>query len=176
MVGTDQRTDRRVELVSWPAEAERRAELAARDVPRLLLVAEGVAPPRVERDEDWIRMPADERDVWTRLRRLSVLHERRRSRPRLHPGAVLVLGCRDDRVPVSAADAALLRPLADRFGELVLWDELAAALAPAGPVSARALRSRVARLRSRVQPLALAIHTVRGRGVLLTGTTGDGAG
>lgn len=50
-------------MLRWPAAAARRDELAEDRLPRLLLVAEGVAPPRLDRDEDWIRVPADEREV-----------------------------------------------------------------------------------------------------------------
>jgi hypothetical protein len=167
----------RVELVRWPAEAVRRAELAAQGRPRLLLVEPGVAPPPVDRDEDWIRLPADERDVSARLRRLDVLDEQRRRRPRLAGDDVLV--CGDLRVVLAPGDAPLLGPLVERFGELVLWDQLAAVVGPAGaspePGSAPtgpaptgpALRARVRRLRSRLGPAGLVVHAVRGRGVLL---------
>jgi hypothetical protein len=163
-----------VELVQWPAEAERRAELAAHGLPRLLVVAPGVAPPpRIDREEDWIRLPADERDVWSRLRRLAVLHERRRRRPRLTDEVVLV--CGDRRVVVSPGDARLLGPLVEHFGELVLWDRLTADLSPTSASSRRARWARVARLRARIEPAGLVVHAVRGRGLLLDHVRPDGA-
>jgi len=73
-----------VELLRWPAEADRRQQLADRKVPRLLLVEAGVMPPPLDDDEDWICVPADERDIGARLRRLarSSSHEQERGRPR----------------------------------------------------------------------------------------------
>jgi hypothetical protein len=71
-------------LVPWPAGSQRRAELATRGVPRLLVVADGITPPPMGQGEDWIRASANERDAWARLRRLAARHERR-SDPRM-PG------------------------------------------------------------------------------------------
>jgi hypothetical protein len=60
-----------VELVSWPDEATRLADVRERRLPRLLLVAPDAAPPAVDDEiEDWIRLPADTRDVEVRARRL----------------------------------------------------------------------------------------------------------
>ena len=51
-----------VELVQWPSEEQRLAEIRRDDVPRLVLVPEGVAPPlTADVLEDWIRLPADRR-------------------------------------------------------------------------------------------------------------------
>jgi hypothetical protein len=68
---------------------------------------------------------------------------------------------------MAAADVAVLRPLVDRFGRLVRWEELGVTLGPDGAGAAKRARARVARLRRRLTPLGLAIHTVRGAGVLL---------
>jgi hypothetical protein len=69
-----------VALVPWPAEATRAETLALAARPRLLLVAADAAPPDV-RDvlEDWVRVPADERDVEVRARRLARIAIARRS-------------------------------------------------------------------------------------------------
>jgi hypothetical protein len=57
-----------VVLVRWPVEAMRRAQLADRQVPRLLLIEEETAPPQADDClEDWIRMPASDIDVGARL-------------------------------------------------------------------------------------------------------------
>jgi DNA-binding winged helix-turn-helix (wHTH) protein len=63
--------------------------------------------------------------------------------------------------------AQRLRPLVDRFGRLVTWDELYHHMWPGGPASGRSALSRVARLRSRLRPVGLTITTVRTRGVIL---------
>jgi hypothetical protein len=69
-----------VALVPWPSEAADAAELADAGRPRLLLVAREADPPDVSDElEDWIRVPADERDVEVRARRLARLAVGRRS-------------------------------------------------------------------------------------------------
>jgi hypothetical protein len=69
-----------VALVPWPSEAEVATELAEAGRPRLLLVVREADPPDVSDElEDWIRVPADERDVEVRARRLARLAGGRRS-------------------------------------------------------------------------------------------------
>jgi hypothetical protein len=57
----------RAALVRWPAEADRRAALAAAGVARLLVVDPGTPIPAVTDGEDWISSASDERDVAARL-------------------------------------------------------------------------------------------------------------
>ena len=61
-----------VALIHWPRDGAERERLAEAMLPRLLLVPDDVEPP-VAGDlmEDWIRLPADERDVATRLDNLA---------------------------------------------------------------------------------------------------------
>ena len=143
-------TTPRVELLRWPEDAARRDELAAMGVPRLLLLRDDVLPPTLADDEDWMFVPAAERDLWARLQRLA-----RRSAAR-------------DRLPaLSEGEGALLRPLIDHFGYLVTWDDLRHALWPDDPDPDRRVTSRVSRLRGRLAPVGLEIHSVRTRGVVL---------
>jgi len=145
--------------------------MAGRGVPRLLLVEPGTTPPAsIDVQEDWIRIPADERDLWARLQRLTLRHRALRDRPRLHDGGVLRYRERTLALPEGEAQVAELL-LAD-FGHLVLWDDLAAALWPDGDGSPRRATERVARLRRRLTGVGLAVHTIRGRGVVLD--HGDG--
>ncbi len=69
-----------VALVPWPEDDDALDVLAVTGRPRLLLVAAGAEPPEV-RDplEDWIRVPADDRDVEVRARRLARIATARRS-------------------------------------------------------------------------------------------------
>src|SRR5579871_5457039 len=61
-----------VVLVDWPAQADRVTALAQAGLPRLLLVAPDADPPAsVDSNEDWVRLPADERDVAARVLRLT---------------------------------------------------------------------------------------------------------
>src|SRR5689334_98686 len=59
---------RSAQLLRWPAEADRRGPA---DQPCLWLLPPGELPPLPKAGEDWIRMPADERDVAVRLRQLA---------------------------------------------------------------------------------------------------------
>lgn len=59
-----------VDLVRWPSDAVRRAELANLGVSRLLVVADGTEPPEIYDGEDWCWASSDERDVAARLAQL----------------------------------------------------------------------------------------------------------
>lgn len=73
-VPSDDPPSRLVEVVRWPAQHDRRVELAAAGHPRLLLVEPGVAPPEVWGViEDWIRLPAEAGDIALRLAHLSAV-------------------------------------------------------------------------------------------------------
>ena len=80
-----------IELLRWPGDgpAGRRA-----GTPRLLLVSDGVLPPRLDAGEDWIRVPADERDLLARMQRLADEFDRRRRPPYLEADVVLRYGGR----------------------------------------------------------------------------------
>jgi two-component system OmpR family response regulator len=154
----------RVKLVHWPAQAARRDELAADGHPRLLLVGEGVEPPDLEDGEDWIRVPADEHDLWTRVQRLAILGARRLP-PELVDGVVLRYG--GATVLLTDADGQLAGPLVERFAHLVPREELERRIWPGGPPGPRSLESRLHRLRQATIELGLTVHTVRGRGFVL---------
>jgi len=144
-------------LVHWPREADRRAELAALRIPRLLLVAPDAAPPPVGDDEDWARLPADERDTTARLEALRARHAR------------VTLWGRDLRtargsVRLSATEAAALAALLRADGAIVSRDEVAAAVAAHVAVSARTVDDVVSKLRRRIRPVGLDVVATRGRG------------
>ena len=62
----------KVELVEWPSEEERLSQLRRDHVPRLVLVPEGMAPPlTADVLEDWIRLPAEDEDIRSRVRVLA---------------------------------------------------------------------------------------------------------
>jgi len=153
---------RSVELVRWPVDAARRDELAAAGVPRLLLVGPGVTPPRLSPAEDWIRLPADERDVAARLQRLAAIDDRSRQRPRLR-GTVLE---HNGEWTIPDHAVAVLQVLVDRFCQLVPWADLEAALGSDVGHTAKAA-TRVASLRARLAPAGLAVRIVASRGVVL---------
>ena len=153
-----------VELIRWPSEAVRRDQLAARGVPRLLLIDEGSSPPAMALGiEDWIRVPADERDLFVRMARL----ERQVSTqvPTLPALDDLVVRNGDLWIALSPREAGILAPLLQNFGKLVTTDEIGASGWDDGVP--RSLRSRMRHLRTRVAEVGLKISTVRGRGFIL---------
>jgi DNA-binding response OmpR family regulator len=95
---------------------------------------------------------------------LATLAARRDRLPQLAEG-FLVYG--DRSVHLSETEAAGARPLLDRFGVLVRWDELVQALWPGGEAAREQAVTRAARLRRQIEPLGLVLPTVRGVGVVL---------
>jgi DNA-binding response OmpR family regulator len=162
-----------VVLVRWPAEGDRRARLHESARPCLLLVEDGSPPPlALDELEDWIRVPADEGDVRARidgLARRAAVHSP--ERPALDDDGVLRLG--SGWVPLPPVEARLTAALLDRFGAVVSRDALGRAGWPDGAPGRNALDVHVLRLRRRLDPLGLAIRTVRSRGYLLESVRGD---
>jgi hypothetical protein len=159
--------DAPVQLLRWPLESDRRDRAAER--PCLWLLPPGELPPVRSPGEDWIRLPADERDIAARLQRLAA---------RARPGGELVVDADGQVVHAGRSillppiEAALLRVLAAAPGRLVTRAQLVEAGWSDAP-QGRALDSRIHALRGRIGPLELVIHTVRGRGFVLA-VSGDG--
>ena len=164
-------------LVRWPAEAAERQALAARGIPRLLLVEqEAPAPTCDDLLEDWVRLPASDADLAARAAGL----ERRASsvsddgRPRIDADGVVRVGGSWAALP--PVEARLMAALVDRLGAVVHRDDLAAAGWPDGLPGRNALDVHVLRLRRRIAPVGLVIRTIRARGYLLEvdASAGDG--
>jgi DNA-binding winged helix-turn-helix (wHTH) protein len=148
----------------------RRAQLAERQVPRLLLVDEGTVPPEAgDCLEDWIRVPAPDIDVRARMACLAGRAGRHLTSPPTLDGDG-VLRFRGTWVPLPPVEARLTVALVDRFGAVVSRDRLTRAGWPHGAPGRNALDVHVLRLRRRIDPLGLAIRTVRSRGYLLEGS------
>lgn len=159
-----------VVLVEWPAEADRLRTLRADEVPRLVLVNSGAAPPDPDGClEDWVRVPAPEAEVHSRLTALS-------SRARAHhpPKPLLdedgVVRLNGAWVALPPVEARLTAALLDKFGAVVGRDALARAGWPRGAPGRNALDVHILRIRRRLAPLGLAIKTIRSRGYLLEAT------
>src|SRR5437868_9768262 len=92
---------RDVEVLRWPSESTRRELCTELDIPCLLLLEDGVAPPPPSRLlEDWIRVPADELDLLARVRRLNALStDCNPDRPTLDEEGILHLGSRWTALP-----------------------------------------------------------------------------
>lgn len=156
-----------VVTVRWPDEASVRDELAAAGRPRLLLVGTEAAPP-VATDplEDWCRCPVSELDLSARIEGL-----RRRAAARADgPPTIDEHGClrhAGSWVSIPPVEARLIGRMLERFGRVVPRDELVDAGWPGASPERNVLDVHVLRLRRRIEPVHLAIRTVRSRGYVL---------
>lgn len=155
-----------IALVRFPSEADRLERLRADGQPRLLLVEGDASPPlTVDLCEDWVRVPADERDVLARSdgirRRLGNTDEP----PQLDADGLLRFNGRWVSIP--PMEVRLLSALIDRMGSVVSREELSERTWPEGAKGRNALDVHMLRLRRRVAPVGLAIRTVRSRGYLI---------
>jgi hypothetical protein len=160
--------DQLVQLVRWPADSKLLCDARRAGLPRLILVDQGASPPVIaDAFEDWIRMPASDDDIDSRL---GVLTDRALAvRPATKPtlDAEGVLGYGDRVVPLSPIAGALVGPLIDRFQRVVPRVVLAQAAWPTEDPKLNALDVHLVRLRRQVTRVGLTVRTVRQRGYLL---------
>jgi hypothetical protein len=153
-----------VAVVHWPEERGRVADLERMRVPRLLLVNADAAPP-TEADNplsDWVREPVDERDLQSRI---VVLRSRASAdRPILGDHGVVWRG--DVWVALSPIEERLTAAFLARPGRVLSRARLEQLGWPNGIPNARAIDGRIKVLRSRIAPVGVRIHTVRGQGYL----------
>lgn len=165
-----------VELVRWPTEETRLSEMRRDGAPRLVLVPEGVAPPlTADVLEDWIRLPATDDDIRSRVR---VLEDRVRGiddprAPDLDENGLLRMSGKWVSLP--PVEHRLMIALLDRYRAVVSREALARAGWPDGIPGRNVLDVHIVRLRRRLAPLGLVIRTVRSRGYLLEDGGVDGA-
>jgi DNA-binding winged helix-turn-helix (wHTH) protein len=133
-----------VTLLRWPDEEPRRAALAAVGAPRLLVLDEHSPPPICfDELEDWVRTPLDEDD------------------------RILWRGAQ--WAQLSEAQLPVVRLLLARRGQVVSRDEIATvARASNGSADPRAIKSLMGRIDKRTRPIGVEVHSVRGRGWMLT--------
>jgi len=155
-----------VVLVRWPEEETRLRQLRDDGSPRLLLLTDEAAPPEsADCLEDWIRLPADERDVRARVARLATRAENRQPAPQVDGDGLLRY--RGRWVALSPVEAALAAILVDRLGAVVGRDALARRAWPDGAPTRNALDVHMLRLRRRIATLGVEVRTVRSRGYLM---------
>lgn len=155
-------------VVPWPAEANRRAALAAEGSPRLLILDEGTSPPPLlDCLEDWVQAPVDEAEMHARL---EALHLRVRCHrlvvPELDEEGFLRFGA--GQVYLPPVEARLAGALRERFGRVVGASSLMRAGWPGETASRGKLDVRIHRLRRRLAPVGLVVTTVRQRGWMMT--------
>lgn len=154
-------------VLRWPSDLRQREQLAKRGRARLLVVDVEAAPP-VAADplEDWVRAGDGDLDMRARLEGLRLrLEQTLELVPELDEDGVIRFGER--WAPLPPVEARLTRALVGRFGAVVSRSELSAAGWPDGAPGRNALDVHVLRLRRRLEPVRLAIRTVRSRGYLL---------
>lgn len=155
-----------VVLVRWPEEDARLRQLRANGAPRLLLLNGESAPPELaDCLEDWIRLPADDRDVRARVATLSSRAETDQPAPQVDGDGLL--RHRGRWVALSPVESALALTLVARFGAVVGRDTLARRAWPNGVPTRNALDVHMLRLRRRIASLGLEVRTVRSRGYLM---------
>lgn len=155
-----------VVLVRWPEEDARLQQLRANDAPRLLLLNGESAPPDLtDCLEDWIRLPADDRDVRARVSALSSRATTDQTAPQVDGDGLL--RNRGRWVALSPVESSLAATLVDRFGAVVGRDTLSRRAWPSGAPTRNALDVHMLRLRRRIASLGLEIRTVRSRGYLM---------
>lgn len=158
--------DRDVVVLRWPHDKVEVERLAAIGAPRLLLVAADADPPDGgECEEDWVRLPADDRDVAARLTALGRRAARHHRVPTLDEFGRLQH--RGQWVLTSPIEHRIVAALLLRFGAVVPAKELLGLHHPGHTLSAGALRVHVARLRKRIDPLGLDIRSVRAAGYVM---------
>src|SRR4051794_26102581 len=161
-----------VVLLRWPAEADRREELARQGHACLLLVAEGEQSPLEWSElEDWMREPIDHVELHARRNRL-----RRRlaaSQPVwIDEDGLLRRG--PEWIALAPLEQRLLEPLLERQGSVVSRAALQAAVyVDAEEEQGRGLDGLMQRLRRRARTVGVAIHAVRPVGFLLEVTDPD---
>jgi hypothetical protein len=153
-----------VTVLAWPAEADRAARARRQGRAHLLLVDPDAEPP-TDRDAltDWVRLPVSDRDV---LARLDALHHRPApADPYVDEHDVLRRG--DRWAALSPIEAGIVRALLEHPTQVVSRRDIGAAVWPGAMPAGRPVDGRLPRLRTRIAPLGLRIHTIRRRGFML---------
>jgi DNA-binding response OmpR family regulator len=149
-------------LVHWPSEHQRRAQLAAAGIPRLLILAEGTPiPDDVGEDEDWVRLPASEQDVDARLRNLEARFS----------GALQledqVLRSSRGQIRLTRREADVMVLFLGRRGHLGALPDIVAAIGGSAGASGRQVHDTIHRLRGRIRPIGLDVFAAPRRGYTL---------
>ena len=147
------------------SHAGRLEELRRFGLPRLVVVGPNDdAVSSTDALEDWVRLPADDRDVRARLVRLREAARLRAPSPVMDEAGRVIFG--GHWVAVSEVEERLTRPLVAAFGRVVRFDELLALGWP-GRADRAILRPVMCRLRRRVEPLGIELLSIRDVGYLL---------
>lgn len=152
-------------ILRWPAQADEADRLARIGAPQLLLVEPGAAPPTESSClVDWLRPPADDEDMHTRLVALSERAARHPRGPTLDDYGQL--SHRGTTVFLSSIEERITKTLIENLGHPVPAEELTTRVW-ADDGTNEALRVHISRLRHRIAPLGLNITNIRDRGYVM---------
>ena len=139
------------------------ADLERTRVPMLLLVDIDAEPPAAAGPlTDWLREPVDERDLQSRI--VALRSRASTDRPILGDHGVVWRG--DVWVALSPIEERLTAAFLARSGRVLSRRRLEQLGWPDGIPNARAIDGRIKVLRTRIAPVGVRIHTVRGQGYL----------
>lgn len=156
-----------VALIQWPDQRHLRDQMAARHLPRLLLLESGVSPPvSLDPLEDWVVLPAADEEVRVRVSNL-MARSRAENGSRVSLDNQGVLRFRSRRAHLTPVQARLAERLLADLGAVVPRAQLMAVGWPAQDASVNSLEAQVVRLRRRIASLDLCIRTVRSRGYVM---------
>lgn len=126
-------------MVRWPEERRRLDELRASRVPRLLLIAPEIAAPDISDClEDWVRLPAEDRDVRTRLATLLARAGSGHARPTIDSDGLLRF---PSTLGVTVASRTVARKCARRGTSVRLLPATTSPFARGRPACRHATRS-----------------------------------
>jgi len=152
-----------VAVVRWPDEHARAADLERMRVPMLALVDIDADPPLTAGPlTDWVREPVDERDLQSRI--VALRCRASFDRPILGDHGVVWRG--EVWVALSPIEERLTAAFLARSGRVLSRRRLEQLGWPDGIPNARAIDGRIKVLRTRIAPVGVRIHTVRGQGYL----------
>jgi two-component system OmpR family response regulator len=155
-----------VVVLCWPSDADDVVRLHDHGVPCLLLVDAAADPPDLSSLlVDWVRLPADDRDLTARLCRLRRHAVAPAVLPTLDGYGRLAFG--DRWVELTPIEERLAEALIESFSTVVPGPALVARGWPGAPPSTNALRIHLHRLRRRIEPIGLEVRMLRGSGYLL---------
>jgi hypothetical protein len=152
-----------VTVLRWPGDAALMEQFDHMGLLRLFLV-EADADPPVLTDllSDWVRLPAEERDVEARLCLLRHRAGQQVVVPALDGSCRLSF--RGAWVALSPIEYCLATALVEQFGRLVSDRELARRAWGSKATTPNTLRVHLTRLRRRVRPVGLEVVAVRSQG------------
>ena len=153
-------------VVRWPHDEDLRRTLRAAGVPCLLLIAPPWEPPLpLDVLEDWVATSADPAEIRHRLANL----EARAAVPSQEVPSVDsgdILRYRGRWIALAPTEAPIVAQLAANFDRCVSREDLG--VAQVDKAAQATFHTHVHRIRRRIEPLGLALNTVRGQGLVLS--------